>query len=211
MLDYFRFDKIDRKIQFHIHIIEQCRTRAFNRGKLLNCGFSIVKAQCDYICFHDVDYLPIWADYTYGQQPARLCWYGLRSGEDYKNFFGAVILISKKHFNEINGFSNRYWGWGFEDTELRLRCKIAGLEIEKRDGLYKSLQHPHAGVDAQGALTEEAKVTQAIFDERRENIESLMRSDGLNSLQFKVVRQKVVQRGGIKLTNVFHHIVDIDE
>jgi hypothetical protein len=211
ILDYFCHDKIDRKIQFQIHVIEQHGTKEFNRGKLLNCGYSIVKAQCDYVCFHDVDYLPIWADYTYDKNPARLCWHGLTHSNDYEGFFGAVVLFSKKHFNEINGYPNCYWGWGCEDVELRLRCETAGLEIDKRDGVYTSLTHPHSGFDALGAPTDEAKMTHELFGERRKNVEGLMRSDGLNSLGFRVLGQSAVFREGVRLTNVFHHIVDIDE
>ena len=211
MIDYFRHDKIDRNIKFQIHIIEQHGTRAFNRGKVLNCGYAIVKSQCDYVCFNDVDCLPVWADYTYGRSPARLCWYGLRPGEDYEYFFGAVVLFSKRHFDEINGFPNCYWGWGCEDVELSLRCKMAGLEIETRDGFYMVLPHPHAGFVAPGVYSEEARITHAIFNDRRDNIEGLMRIDGLNSLQFRVLQQNIIERDGIMLNNVFHHVVDIDE
>src|SRR2546421_11952458 len=62
---YFERDKLDRQISYSIHIIEQLGMGLFNRGKLLNCGYDVSKNQADYFCFHDVDYLPIWADYSY--------------------------------------------------------------------------------------------------------------------------------------------------
>ena len=30
---------------------------------------------------------------------------------------------------QVNGMSNRYWGWGREDDELYVRLKKAGLKV----------------------------------------------------------------------------------
>jgi hypothetical protein len=72
MLTYFSRDKLDRQISFSIYIIEQVSPTKVNRGKLKNVGFDLVRRQSDYVCFHDVDYLPIWADYSWPENPARL-------------------------------------------------------------------------------------------------------------------------------------------
>ncbi len=68
-----------------------------------NIGFSLT-AESDCHCFHDVDYLPLWADYTYFRTPTRLIWYGIeartvvlgRSEQSVSNnpdiFFGGVVL-----------------------------------------------------------------------------------------------------------------------
>jgi hypothetical protein len=32
----------------------------------------------------------------------------------------------------INGFSNEYWGWGFEDDDLLIRCLDSNLELDKQ-------------------------------------------------------------------------------
>ena len=65
MSAYFQRDKLDRYIKCSIHIVEQLGNERFNSGKLKNCGFSLTKDKADYFCFHDVDYLPIWADCSY--------------------------------------------------------------------------------------------------------------------------------------------------
>jgi hypothetical protein len=87
---YFERDKLDRRIAVSIHVIEQAGRAPFNRGLVNNCGYRIVRDSVDYVCFHDVDYMPIWADYAWSPQPARLIWHGLRLQEDWQRFFGAV-------------------------------------------------------------------------------------------------------------------------
>jgi hypothetical protein len=54
----------DAKLDYTIHIIEQTAGKPFNRGAVNNIGFKLAEASADYVCFHDVDYLPIKADYS---------------------------------------------------------------------------------------------------------------------------------------------------
>ena len=42
---------------------------------------------------------------------------------------GLIILF------QVNGMSNRYWGWGREDDELYVRLKKAGLKVSKHFSL----------------------------------------------------------------------------
>src|SRR5262249_13217773 len=162
IVSYFERDKLDRYISFSIHIVEQSGRDPFNRGKLLNCGYMLARARADYVCFHDVDYLPIWADYSWSPQPARLIWNGLRMAEDWEHFFGAVVLFDKSAFERINGYPNVYWGWGPEDAETSIRCHIAGYGIERRDGTYHALLHESAGYSAPGVLNEGAVRTRQL-------------------------------------------------
>jgi len=39
----------------------------------------------------------------------------------YKGYFGGVVAISPAHFALVNGFSNRFYGWGGEDDDFRQR------------------------------------------------------------------------------------------
>ena len=93
MSAYFSRDKLDKNIDVTINIVEQVSPAPFNRGKLKNAGFDLTRGSGDYVCFHDVDYLPIWADYSWSPDPARLIWYGLTLKEDYEKFFGGVVLM----------------------------------------------------------------------------------------------------------------------
>jgi len=40
----------------------------------------------------------------------------------YQTFFGGVNSFRAEHFELINGFSNKFYGWGGEDDDLLHRC-----------------------------------------------------------------------------------------
>jgi N-terminal region of glycosyl transferase group 7 len=61
---YFERDKADKAIDVRFLVVEQPPGLPFNRGLLVNIGFHILRHEIDYVCFHDVDYLPMWADYS---------------------------------------------------------------------------------------------------------------------------------------------------
>ena len=119
---------LDKKdIDYEIIIVEQTEKNNFNRGKLLNIGF--IKAEelkCDYIVFHDIDMLPIDADYSYTSKPTHLITeLDLPKGVSrtlFDEYFGGVTIFPSNIFRQINGYSNKYFGWGFEDDDLLLRC-----------------------------------------------------------------------------------------
>ncbi len=212
ILTYFERDKLDRHIPISIHIIEQSGSAPFNRGKLLNCGYSLARDEADYFCFHDVDYLPIWADYSWSPKPARLAWHGLTQNEDWDLYFGAVVIFDKVAFERVNGYPNAYWGWGPEDEEMGKRCTQAGLGFDRRDGTYQALPHKSAGFVPPGVFTEEARRTRALYAMRRERISELMDIDGLRNLKFKKTTSSgPVIVNGTEVPNAFHHIVDIGE
>jgi len=118
---------------YQIFIIEQCDNKPFNRGKLLNIGYKIAcEHQCDYFVFHDVDMLPYKVDYSYTDKPLHLATH--LQENDYEttffDYFGGVTLFNKEDFATINGYSNEYWGWGFEDDDLLIRCVQSNLEMD---------------------------------------------------------------------------------
>ena len=209
ILMYFARDKIDRAIPMTLHIIEQSGNAPFNRGKLLNAGYMLAREAADYVCFHDVDYLPIWADYSWSEKPARLIWHGLSLKENWDTFFGGVTLFDKSAFDRVNGYPNCYWGWGHEDVELGERCKVAGLDIERRDGTYSALPHKHAGFVAPGVWSEEAQRTSAIYSKRRDRVAELLSAEGLSDLEFKALSTQPLILDGKAIPGSFHYFVDI--
>jgi hypothetical protein len=206
---YFARDKLDRRIAVSIHIVEPSGGGPFNRGMVKNSGYALVRDSSDYVCFHDVDYLPIWADYGWSAQPARLIWHGLALQEDRQRFFGGVVLFDNAAFARVNGYPNAYWGWGPEDLELGFRCDLSGLGFERRDGTYMALPHPNAGFTAPGVHSEEARRTHAVWAERSPRLERLMAEDGLASLKFTPLRQTRVTLEGQDQPPIFHHLIDI--
>lgn len=196
------------ELRYTIHIIEQLGTSPFNRGKLLNSGFNIAVNQADYFVFHDVDYLPVKADYSYVQQPTRLIWNGLVLREDYNTFFGAVTAFNRADFETVNGYPNDYWGWGFEDVDLRLRCECAGLTIAMRDGTFKALPHKHKGYIEPGRLSPEALATKRLLESRLPDFREYYPRQGLSSLATVPVWTRVLASTG-SVVRVFHHGVKV--
>lgn len=113
-------------IDYVLIIVEQDDATAFNRGKLLNVGALRAKELgCDYVVFHDIDMIPVDVDYSYVNKPTHLST-NFISGEEtfgvhFDQYFGGVTLFPIEIFEKINGYSNEYWGWGFEDDDLFYR------------------------------------------------------------------------------------------
>ena len=125
-----------KNIKYELIVVEQDDAKIFNRGKLLNIGFiEAKKLKCDYVIFHDVDMLPMEVDYSYSNKPLHLATNFLPEGKRtiFDEYFGGVTLFPIENFERINGYSNEYWGWGFEDTDLLHRCKINNIDLERKE------------------------------------------------------------------------------
>ncbi len=122
----------DKGIDYQIIVAEQRDDRPFNRGQLCNAAFDVVKDDFDYFCFHDVSLLPMTddCDYSFTDEPTHLAMIVDDVDVPYVEFTGGVFLISKEHFEQSNGFSDEYWGWGFEDIDLLHRMKKKELPLE---------------------------------------------------------------------------------
>lgn len=112
----------NQNIEFELIVVEQIDNKPFNRGKLLNIGFlEAERLGCSYVVFHDVDMLPIEADYSFSKTPLHLATNFNETSEISETYFGGVTIFPINDFKEANGFPNDYWGWGFEDDELLRR------------------------------------------------------------------------------------------
>jgi len=115
----FRFMQ-EEQLEFQIYVIEQSWTTKFNRAKLLNIGFENAIKEHNFDCFimHDVDRVPINHKVSYRCQ--RLPFHYTTDG-----IFGGVSQIRTDTIKAINGFSNLFFGWGGEDTEMARRLSYA--------------------------------------------------------------------------------------
>ncbi len=115
----------EKGIDFELIVVEQDDGKAFNRGKLLNVGFLYAKKnKCDYVAFHDVDMIPVDVDYSYSDVPVQMAtdFIGETKRIVFDEYFGGVTIFPVTMFEHINGYSNDYWGWGYEDTDVLHRC-----------------------------------------------------------------------------------------
>ena len=81
----------------------------FNRAALINVGFKESSQSCDYIAMHDVDLLPKDPKllYTFPEEgPLHIASPELHPKYDYPTFIGGILLISRKHYNQVDGMSN---------------------------------------------------------------------------------------------------------
>lgn len=211
-----------------IKIIEQTPGGDFNRGKLINVGFALAKEEADCFCFHDVDYCPVRVDYR-APSPgfwAHLAYQSVGQVIDPRGlsvFHGtglpvAVVLFAKREYEQINGFANSYWGWGYEDVDLQARCSMVGLALDRRHGRFRLLPHINAGFDklADGSFVKSAaSIRNKALAERRfppleENIPlekrvelSAIETDGLSSLTFSVVsRDRLPDAGSFSVEKI---------
>ncbi len=132
-------------LYYKLVFLKQKSNRPLNKGKLFNIGYMLHKDKFDYFCFHDCDLIPISdeCDYSYEKKPISLV--GMRNpirfGDQekvqnfddytlpYDEYFGGATLFTREHFQEVNGYSNEYWGVGYEDYDLLLRCVVKGLSV----------------------------------------------------------------------------------
>ena len=117
---------------YKIFVIEQNDNKPFNRGKLLNVGARIaIKEGFDYFALHDVDMLPLkGVDYSYSETPIHLV-SKINKDIPFMDYFGGVTLFNVHDYKLVNGYSNEYWGWGFEDDDLLYRCIQRNIPLDK--------------------------------------------------------------------------------
>jgi len=173
-------------------IAEQSDDKPFNRGSLINHGYNICSGMVDYVCFHDVDYMPMWADYSEPSLPSRIIWWGLHErpighGSDgyvkaQKEGLAAIAVMRKWHFEAANGFSNGYWGWGYEDTDIAKRLESVGIPLGYRDGTFIPIDHDSNGFDKEGKPSQASQENAQRFESRK--YPDLL--DGLSSLDADV-------------------------
>ena len=132
----------DKDIDYTIFIAEQADNRPFNYGKLCNVVVKELGEEYTYFAFHDIDMLPVndECDYGFPDSPTHLAT-NVESHDfklPYSQYFGGVVIISREDFEKANGYSNEYWGYGFEDVDLLYRLQRSGAYLETYYDLNKT-------------------------------------------------------------------------
>ena len=117
-----------QNINYKILIVEQTNNKKFNKGKINNVGFIEAKNNFPYydsFLFNDVDNFPINEKVIdYRIQPK-----GFHHFFGNKKWLGGFYITTKKFFEDVNGYSNNFWGWGGEDKDLQHRCLAKKIKI----------------------------------------------------------------------------------
>lgn len=174
---------------YKVVVVEQSPEKLFNRGLLCNIGFDLYQKECDYLCIHDIDMIGENFDYGYETMVTHLSarWRDNNYEEFYPRYLGGVVLFPVQDFIKINGFSNEYWGWGAEDDDLRLRCDVMGVKVQRKQGRFQSLPHPripHKDRPKQSpGYIKNLKRLNRFIKSGNKQLE-ILKNDGLNNIDF---------------------------
>ncbi|XP_034254744.1 beta-1,4-N-acetylgalactosaminyltransferase bre-4-like isoform X2 [Thrips palmi] len=189
-----------QQLEYGIIIVEQAGYGPFNRAMLMNIGFVEAQKLHEYDCFifHDVDLLP--EDdrnlYTCPEQPRHMsvAVSTLKYKLPYKDIFGGVSALTLDQFKTVNGFSNKFWGWGGEDDDMANRLKYHDYHISRYPAniaRYKMLPHRRQPANP--------KRHEFLYNGNKR-----FNTDGLNNLQY--------QRQELKLNKLYTWVlVEISE
>ncbi len=147
-MEYFLKDK--EKLDWKLFFIEQLTKKPLNWGKCFNIGAKFVTTDeefYNYLVFQDIRLHPVFDNNIYNpiDKPMHLGYSYIGeeeysedlSSEDfindqplYQTFAGGSIMIPSNLFKLMNGFSNKYWGYGFHDDDFFEKIKIFNLPTD---------------------------------------------------------------------------------
>ena len=141
---------VNDKAEITVYVIEQDNDDKFNRGLLLNLGFVIANKDnakgYDRYIFHDVDMAPNDNTFTYYFCALDKTIHYVSPSADHKysfeNYLGGVLGMTKEVYKKINGYSNKYWGWGGEDDGIYNRLVKENVKVYRiKDSSYVLEEH----------------------------------------------------------------------
>jgi len=192
-------------VSHEIWVINQADSWRFNRAALINVGFKESSNSCDYIAMHDVDLLPQDPALLYSfpeSGPLHIASPDLHPKYDYPTFIGGILLISKKHYQLVDGMSNKYWGWGLEDDEFFVRMRQANLPISRpkgvRSGRKGAFKHVHSSKER---ARDNAKCYNQRNATRRRD-----RQTGLSTVFYKVANKRNISIDGAQVNLLDIHL-----
>ncbi|KAK5981785.1 N-acetyllactosaminide 3-alpha-galactosyltransferase [Trichostrongylus colubriformis] len=188
-----------QQLDYAIIVVEQVANQTFNRAKLMNVGFTeglkLYPWQC--FIFHDVDLLP--EDdrnlYSCPTLPRHMSVAVDKFNYQlpYSAIFGGISAMTVEQLQSINGFSNRYWGWGGEDDDLAERVSTVGYKIARYPAeiaRYKMIKHAHEA---------KSNPVNSCRYKLMARTKKDWKNDGLNSLKYRVIK--------VELLPLYTHIV----
>ncbi|XP_025096743.1 beta-1,4-galactosyltransferase 1-like isoform X2 [Pomacea canaliculata] len=182
-----------QQLDYAIIVVELAQPTEFNRAMLMNIGAVEALGLWDFQCFifHDVDLVPENDRNLYScpEMPRHMSVAVDKFGYKlpYQALFGGVTALSREHFYALNGYSNKYFGWGGEDDDMAARVNGNKLKITRYSldvARYRMIKHNR---DFRNDPNPKRFELLNKWESRQDQ-------DGLNTLQYTV--QKVEFRPG---------------
>ncbi|XP_067660515.1 beta-1,4-galactosyltransferase 6-like [Haliotis asinina] len=132
---------------FTIFVVEQASGTPSNKALLMNAGFVEAVRQDIFTCvvFHDVDLIPVTNTVPYRCLKSHPHYLSVTTSNfnstAREHRLGGVVAMTPQLFKSVNGFSNLYFGNGYEDRDMFQRLKslnISTVDARGRDGIFFS-------------------------------------------------------------------------
>ena len=175
-----------------IVVVEQGNNKKFNRGKVLNVGIKEYINVAKFIFLHDVDIIP--------NENIIINLYKNESDDIVRIFngndtsLGGICKFKSNIIEQINGYRNDMWGWGFEDEVLYYRAIICNIPIKYRSQSKSNFTFlPHIkswGTHPTRIMN--MKRGNFINTLTKEEQMKIVTEDGLNTLSYTVIERKEI-------------------
>lgn len=104
----------------------------------------------------------------------------------YRNMFGGAIAMQRVHFQKVNGFSNKFYGWGAEDDNMYSRINDVGLTFVRFDPRIATyIMLPHRSSQPEQTSNPD------LHPKPLQGSGSSTEQDGLSDLSYKVVDHQI--------------------
>jgi hypothetical protein len=165
----------------------------FNKGVLMNLAASYaIQEGYHSIIFNDVDVYPVWPashkhlGYGFAQTPNYLPVKQARIIlKPRQKTAGCIFGTSLDVYTQVNGHSNQYWGWGYEDMDFYKRMASRNVKIDeqgKRDSDYGDRMFVKMGSNTRPETVPGRAANQDWYDRCRKNMTAHAPSDGLSQV-----------------------------
>lgn len=132
--------------ELQLAIIEQDDILPWNKGLLYNAGYKELAKDYDYLILHDIDFIPVLGkvDYKYCTIPTMIAGEASQFNykPPYKDFFGGVVVLSKEHYEAVNGFPNSLKGYGADDDIFQRSFVMKNIPTATKNGRFECFAHP---------------------------------------------------------------------
>jgi len=135
---------------------------------------------------NDVDQIPISdkISHEWPKEPVHLCTNTDQQGFTfYDAMVGGAFLLQIAHYKKLNGYSNKYFGWGQEDDDMYERVRYVFKDVKHIDqkfGNYHALKH---GRVKDLDVTDLFRNNSRYLDRLRNKGASVYMKDGYNNVE----------------------------